>query len=81
MLERNQAIKTIYSKKPKKKKKRGGCMKLKRRQQTLMVWLKLIEDCKTRKGKEKKKKIIDWVEKRQGKDHVVWESLDQKSRH
>jgi hypothetical protein len=81
MLERNQAIKTIYSKKPKKKKKKkGGCMKLKRRQQTLMVWLKLIEDCKTRKGKEKKK-IIDWVEKRQGKDHVVWESLDQKSRH
>jgi hypothetical protein len=55
-------------------------MKLKRRQPTLMLWQELIEDCKTRKGKEKKK-IIDWVEKRQGKDHVVWESLDQKSRH
>jgi hypothetical protein len=30
-------------------------MKLKRRQPTLMLWQELIEDCKTRKGKEKKK--------------------------
>jgi hypothetical protein len=81
MLERNQAIKTIYSNKKKKgRRRKGGCMKLKRRQPTLMLWQELIEDCKTRKGKEKKK-IIDWIEKRQGKDHVVWESLDQKSRH